>query len=335
MSFPLLWSLGFANAALLYGLAAASVPIILHLLNRRKFREVQWAAMRFLLAAIRKNQRRIRIENWLLLAIRTLIIVLVVSAMAKPFLESFGVVIAGQRVHRILVVDASLSMGYTSGGTSRFDQAKAVASQLVKQSRRGDAISVILMSQPPRVVIGDPSPNLKEVEKEIGDLTITHGNVDLAATFEKVDQVLEVSSISQKEVIFLTDLQAASWRPPGQISEGFKRTLARIEARQPRSVLVDLGKSGGENRAVTELKLDAPVVTVGGSVLVRGVVRNFGAQSGRGRPQSVDGRRPARPGDDRRPPARRRSSDRVPPAVHLARRPSGRALGRRRSPHPG
>ena len=101
MSFPLIWALGFANAPLLYGLLAASVPILIHLLNRRKFREIHWAAMRFLLAAIRKNQRRIRIEQWLLLAIRTLIILLVVSAMAKPFLEAFGMVIAGRSVHRV------------------------------------------------------------------------------------------------------------------------------------------------------------------------------------------------------------------------------------------
>ena len=85
---------------------------MIHLLNRRKYREVPWAAMRFLLAAIRKNRRRLRIEQWLLLAIRTLIILLVVSAMAKPFLESFGAVIAGRRTHRVIVVDASLSMGY-------------------------------------------------------------------------------------------------------------------------------------------------------------------------------------------------------------------------------
>ena len=52
---PLIWALGFANAPLLYGLAAASVPILIHLLNRRKFREVHWAAMRFLLAAIRQE----------------------------------------------------------------------------------------------------------------------------------------------------------------------------------------------------------------------------------------------------------------------------------------
>src|SRR5690242_378596 len=105
---PLVWALGFANGPLLYGLAAASVPILIHLLNRRKFREMPWAAMQFLMAAIRKNQRRIRIEQWLLLAIRTLLIVLLVSAMAKPFLESFGNVIAGRRTHRVLVLDASL-----------------------------------------------------------------------------------------------------------------------------------------------------------------------------------------------------------------------------------
>src|SRR5262249_33747552 len=162
-------------------------------------REVPWAAMRFLLAAIRKNRRRIRIEQWILLAVRTLIILLVVGAMAKPFLESFGAVIAGRRVHRVLVVDASLSMGYASGGTSRFDQAKAVAAQLVKDSRRGDAISVVLMGEPPRVVIGDPSPNLKEVEKEIAELAISHGGTDLSATFEAIDRVLEASPIAHKE----------------------------------------------------------------------------------------------------------------------------------------
>jgi hypothetical protein len=272
----LVWALGFANAPLLYGLAAASVPIVIHLLNRRKYREVPWAAMRFLLAAIRKNRRRIRIEQWLLLAVRTLVILLVVLAMAKPFLEAFGMVIAGRPVHRVLVLDASLSMGYTSAGTSRFDQAKALAAQLVQSSRRGDSISIVLMGRPPRVIIRDPSHNLKEVEREIGELAITHGGTDLTATFRKVDEVLEASSIAQKEVIFLTDLQATSWRPGGGELDGLRRILARIEARQPRSVLIDLGKSGGENRAVTELKLEAPVVTVGSGVLVRGVVRNFG-----------------------------------------------------------
>ncbi len=274
-----LWALGFANGVLLWGLAAASVPILLHLLNRRRHREVPWAAMRFLMAAMRKNRRRIRVEQWLLLAIRTMIILLVVSAMAKPFLESMGVVFQGQRVHRIFVIDASMSMAYNSTGKPRFDQAKEIAAQLTKDSRGGDAISLILMASPPRVVIGDPSANLAAVKKEIDELTITDGDADLTATFKKVDDVLEVSPISQKEVVFLTDLQSTTWRSPSQGGEGLARILARIEARRPHSVVIDLGKPGGENRAIVDLKPDQAVVTVGARFAIRGLVKNFGANA--------------------------------------------------------
>jgi hypothetical protein len=275
VTLPIVWALWFANAPLLYALAAAGVPVVIHLLNRRKYREVPWAAMRFLLAAIRKNRRRLRVEQWLLLAIRTLVILLVVTAMAQPFLESFGAFIAGSRTHRVIVLDGSLSMGYRSGESSRFDEAKEVAARLVKDSRPGDAVSVILMGSPPRVVIV-PSRNLGEVKKEIDELSQSDGGTDLAATFEMVDRVLELLPNDQKEVVFLTDLQATSWRPPAETNDALRRVLARLVARRPRSVVVDLGKSGGENRAVTDLRLEVPVVTVGAPVLIRASLRNFG-----------------------------------------------------------
>ena len=104
-----------------------------------------------------------------------------------------------------------------------------------------------------------------------------------------------MSSIAQKEVIFLTDLQAASWRPPAEAADALKRLVARLEARRPRSVVIDLGKSGGENRAVTDLKLDVPVVTVGSHVSGsrrRAQFRQRPAPTGR---RAADGRRPARP----------------------------------------
>jgi hypothetical protein len=267
----------FANPALLGGLVAAAVPIIIHLLNRRKFREMRWAAMRFLLAAIRKNSRRIRIEQWILLAVRTLVIVLVVLAMAKPYLESLGAlpVIAGRRTHRVLVLDGSLSMAYTVSDVTRFDQAKTLAVQLVKDARRGDAISVILMAEPPRVVIGDPSPNHAEVQKEIEEISLPHGGTDLEATFRAIDRVLAASSIAQKEVVFLTDLQAASWRKGGD-DDGLKRIIAKLEAHKPRSVVIDLGKPGGENRAVTDLRIRDPIITVDHSTVIRAVIHNYG-----------------------------------------------------------
>ena len=281
MRFPIVLALGLANPALIWGLGAASVPIIIHLLNKRKYREMRWAAMRFLIAAIRKNSRRIRIEQWILLAVRTLLIVLVVLAMAKPFLESLGAlpVLAGRRTHRVLVLDGSLSMASTAGEVTRFEEAKTLAAQLVKDARRGDAISVVLMADPPRVVIGDPSPNHAEVLKEIREITLPHGGTDLAASFNAINRVLEVSTIAQTEVVVLTDLQAASWRrrgEGGQEDEGLKNALKTLEVRKPRSVVIDLGKAGGENNAVTDLRLAAPIVTAGASTLLRATLRHYG-----------------------------------------------------------
>src|SRR5258708_35263858 len=60
-----------------------AVPIIIHLLNRRRYRVVVWAAMRFLLAAERKNAKKMRIEQLLLLAVRTALVLLLVLAMGS------------------------------------------------------------------------------------------------------------------------------------------------------------------------------------------------------------------------------------------------------------
>ncbi len=295
MTFSPLWAFNFSNPLLFQaGIAAASLPIIIHLLNRRKFREMPWAAMRFLMAAIRKNQRRVKIEQWLLLAVRTLLVILVVTAMAKPFLESLGAMklLPGQRTHRVIVLDGSLSMAYTTAEKSRFEQAKALAAQLVRDTRGGDALSVVLMADPPRVVIGDASPsaNQGEVLKEIEQITLPHGGTDLVASFAAVDRVLEVSTIPRKEVVFLTDLQAASWRKPGS-EEGLKRAVAKLEARKAQSIVVDLGKAGGENRAVVDLALNRPVVTLGTTDLVAtATVKNFGPGPYQGRAQLlIDG----------------------------------------------
>ena len=281
------WAFGFANLPLLqFGIAAASLPILIHLLNRRKYREMRWAAMRFLIAALQKNQRRVKIEQWLLLAARTLVILLAVGAMAKPFLESLGaVVLPGQRTHRVIVLDGSMSMAFVSGDQPRFEQAKTLAGQLVRDARRGDVLSVVLMGEPPRVVVGDASPsaNGAEVIKEIDTIRRPDGATDLVASFEAIDRVLGVSTIPRKEVIFVTDLQTASWRRAEAATTGadpLRRAVARLEARQVVSVVIDLGKDGGENRAVTDFRLDAPLVTVGGPApKVIATVRNFSTKT--------------------------------------------------------
>src|ERR1035437_4354450 len=108
------------------GAGLASVPIIIHLLNRRRFRRVIWAAMEWLLAAQRKNARRIRIEQLLLLAIRCLIMILIGLALAQPILKAMNLGVLGQtRMTRVIILDDSYSMNYgglkTAGQTAIAD----------------------------------------------------------------------------------------------------------------------------------------------------------------------------------------------------------------------
>ena len=62
----------FLNFGALFGLAAIGIPIAIHLLNKFQVKEVTWAAMRFLRESIEKNQRRLQMEDILLLLLRCL-----------------------------------------------------------------------------------------------------------------------------------------------------------------------------------------------------------------------------------------------------------------------
>src|ERR1700748_3517041 len=103
----------FGTPLMLWGLAAGAIPIVIHLLHRRRFQTVQWAAMRFLLAATKKQSRRMKLEQILLLLIRTLIVVCVALALSRPTAETLGEYFQSEGPkHRIVVIDATYSMGY-------------------------------------------------------------------------------------------------------------------------------------------------------------------------------------------------------------------------------
>src|SRR5437764_12278495 len=88
------WQLPTGNSSLAFGfitpaffvagLALASIPIIIHILNRRRYKTVNWAAMEFLLRAMKKNRRRLKFEQWILVATRCAVLVLIAPALARP-----------------------------------------------------------------------------------------------------------------------------------------------------------------------------------------------------------------------------------------------------------
>src|SRR5262249_40047874 len=162
--------------------------ILIHLWSRRRYRPEPWAAMAFLLAAQRKNARRIQLEQWLLLAVRTAILVLFALALADPQLSVLSAWASGPRgqTHVVRVMYGSYSRDYRREDKSRFEAAKEVAKQIVQAGRQGDGYTLVLMGQPPRVVIGRPAFDRADVLQEIDNLQFAHAGANLPATLGEV-----------------------------------------------------------------------------------------------------------------------------------------------------
>ena len=103
------------------------MPIIIHLLNRRRFKTVSWAAMEFLLRAMRKNRRRLRFEQLLLLATRCLLVLLLGMALARPLgCENSALAKLGRRTSlNVYVIDTSYSMAYEVNQAERQDASRS------------------------------------------------------------------------------------------------------------------------------------------------------------------------------------------------------------------
>ena len=273
---PTVLAFGFSNLAMLGWLAAAAAPLLIHLWSRRRYREVPWAAVEFLLAAMRKNARRLQLQQWLLLALRTLVIVLVVLAVAEPYGDTL---LAGRSsttpTHNVIVLDASYSMAYRDGDESLFARAKQLAIELVRDSGPGDVFTLIVMSHPAQKILGPEVVDRSAVIEEIETLEPSHARADLASTLAVVEESIRDTKnqrhpIDRRAAYFFTDLQRATWQMPrshaerGNEGKG-RGTLERIAALAQKAALivVDLAPPHRNNLAVTAVSSPQPFITIG------------------------------------------------------------------------
>ena len=305
---PVIVAFGFASPLLLGGLALAGIPILIHLLHKRRHVIVEFAAMRFLIEATRKRARRTRIEQLILLFLRTLVLALLVLAMARPHFETDGGLLTGdQPTHRIVVVDSSFSMqlaeeisepqpGQNSASDSGtgIDKARAAVTKLVESGRRGDAWNLIRISgREPFGVINQPAFNPESVLEEVAALTATDSAGDLAGALETVLTMLKLApEISRKEVVFVSDLQASMWVPESATQKRRLRDLAQKIGAAARISVVNSAGLGVLNLAVTSLEMESGVAATDQPVAFRSAVRNFGESALRGQVVEllVDGR---------------------------------------------
>jgi len=206
------------NATMLWWLIAAALPLLIHLLSRTRFQRTDWAAMRFLEAAWKRHAKRLAIEQWIVLALRSLLLLLVALALADPlwFTKSSQVRNARSPVHWVVVMDGTVSMNAKFLGESRFEAAKKRAAELVREAKDSDTFSLILLADPPVVLVEEPTFDVKPMLDAIQEARRRDSGAHLASTFEVTQRVVAEARRAQQQkfetrVCFITDFSQATW----------------------------------------------------------------------------------------------------------------------------
>ncbi|MCL2647491.1 MAG: BatA domain-containing protein [Phycisphaerales bacterium] len=270
----------FLSAGLLFGLGLAAVPIIIHILNRRRFQVVEWPPMKYLKLTLRKNRKRIRIEQMILLAMRVLAVVLLILAVARPVVSQgwgggLAALLPGKaRTSRVIVIDDSLSMGYTVAGRTAFAVGQQAAKDLIKGAGgvgKQDSLTLMVTSLPRTPLVRDAS--LQEAGKFaelVSGLTVTETASNWAAVFEGIEAALTAASFSNREVVLITDMRRAGWTT--EVTAAANRLAAKWGGVPLR--IVDVGDRRTENVAVLKFEMQDAIALPGQPVHLVAVVRN-------------------------------------------------------------
>jgi len=259
----------FVNWPLLLGTTAAAIPVILHLIYRRRAPRVLFATLRFIRASAERTARRRRIQEWLLLLLRTAAIFLLAVGLAGPIIRSARLGSGGDAAVAI-VVDNSYSMAAEFEGRSRYGRATEFARGILSGLSEG-SLAARLNAWPAGDGTGEEvfSADRSRLAEAIttSDVSLIQG--DLAAAVTRAEELLRSAPTDQREIFLLTDLQKATWRPlPRAVGD-----------KNPVLILVDCGPGDQANVAVTELDVLATRPAAGVPLTIRAKVRNLSGQS--------------------------------------------------------
>jgi Mg-chelatase subunit ChlD len=249
------------------GILLASIPIIIHILNRRRYKTVNWAAMEFLLRAMRKNRRRLKFEQWILLATRCLLVFLVATALARPIgcKDTTLASLAGQRsgLH-VIVIDNSHSMAYEAGrpnAATHLDRAKQLAKELIETlAAGGESVAIVVASRPASAVLAAPTYDIAAARDAVDRVQQAFGDTDLLGALRLASEIgQKEKNPGEKRLYVISDGTRSAWE---RKSEGDAiRQLAPQLAQLFRISHFNLGRRDQWNQAVLEIRPSGNLVT--------------------------------------------------------------------------
>ncbi|RKU19612.1 hypothetical protein C6500_10610 [Candidatus Poribacteria bacterium] len=237
--------MAFLNPLFLFGLLATGIPLVIHLWNRRRVVTIDFSSLIFITAAHRENARRFQLRQFLILLLRMAIIALIALALARPFL-TLGLPVASVRAKTdvIIVLDNSYSMAYQDINGVRLDKAKTLAVDIIDTLRHGDRAALILMSDIPKPVFRQLTPDIESVIAAINDTETSYRTTNVQPSLELAHEILTESEQLNKEIYLISDFAENGWKNWNRLPN---RSGARIS-------LIPVAEGEAHNISIKEIR---------------------------------------------------------------------------------
>ncbi|MFM8569107.1 MAG: BatA domain-containing protein [Candidatus Kapaibacterium sp.] len=268
----------FLNPLVLLGLAAASIPLLLHLLNLRKLRTVPFSTLRFLKEIEKTQIRSLKLQQLLLLLLRTLIVVCAVLAFARPVLQTSVPVVGGHIPSSVIIVlDNSYSMDASDDRGNRFQQARRAALSICDALKDGDEVAVLTSSMVGSRTKAGFVRTVQTVRERLQREETAPRTAQLSAMLAQAAALVGEAKNYHREVYVITDVQSNVLGPAGD--------TAMWALGNASVYLIPIGansRTNGQNLSVDSVALTTAIFQPGSPVSVEARVRNTGASAATG-----------------------------------------------------
>ncbi len=202
----------FLNPLALIGLAAAAIPLALHLLNRGRPRALPFSNLSFLRQLHQSRMRSVRLRQWWVLLLRTLALIALALAFSRPALNTSGGdwLAASRPVTAVLLMDRSYSVSARRGSDSVFDQLRRRARQTLELFDEDDRLYLIGFDDK----VGEPlNASADRLWQQIEEMSPGQGGTDLGRALTRAYQLLGDTPGRALELYLLTDAARPGWQP--------------------------------------------------------------------------------------------------------------------------
>jgi hypothetical protein len=262
-------NLTFLNPLLLFGLAAAILPILIHRITKKKAVVRKFSAVRLLLQSHQNTARPHRLKHLLLLALRILAVATIAFMMARPVLVRPGFAAFLREGAKVLILDNSLSMGYGEDWGERYAAAKKAANEALEDFRGQVALIPTVNPQRGR---GSQWMKPEEALNELEAISLSFGRGNTVSAFSAAYQLLKGLKVP-KQILILSDMVRSDW-------EGLDLTRVGMISDAEVTFLRTGGPGRDSNFCIKEVSLAEGEVVQGVPTRLEVTVSNLSDQAG-------------------------------------------------------